>query len=126
MRADAETLRAAWFPVWPSAKDIDESASATRISRNIFEKHLRPQLRIFIQLVADAANSQNVVRVLRITLQLLTQTVDVGIDVSLVAFILRAPDPIQQIVSRPRAARFGGQQLEYLELQRRQIDALTA
>src|SRR5687768_17682720 len=100
MRADAETLRAAWFPVWPSAKDIEESASATRISRNIFEKHLRPQLRILIQLVADAANSQNVVRVLGIVLQLFPQAVDVGIDVPLIAFVFRTPDTVQQIVSR--------------------------
>src|SRR5687767_903280 len=98
MRADAETLRGA-VCLWPSANDIDESASATRISRNIFEKDLQPQLRILIQLVADAANSQNVMRILWIVLQLFTQAVDVGIDVPLVAFILSAPYPIQQIIS---------------------------
>ena len=44
--------------------------------------------------------------------------------VSLVAFVVRAPDLVEQSIPRPRAARLRSQQLKNLKLKRRQIDGL--
>src|SRR6185436_14923500 len=43
-------------------------------------------------------------------------------DVALVAFVVCAPDAIEEGVSGPRASRFRREQLENLKLERRQID----
>src|SRR4026209_563192 len=76
-----------------------------------------------VQLVSDATNRQYVARIFRISLELLTKTIDVWIDVALVAFVVRAPDSIEQCVSGPRSSGFIREQLANLKLERRQVDA---
>src|SRR5690348_15935808 len=82
-------------------------------------------LRNLVQLVTDAAHSQNITRVLWIGLKLLSQAIDMWIDVALVAFVIGTPNAIEQSISRPRAARLRSEQLENLKLERRQIDTVA-
>ena len=77
----------------------------------------------FVQLIANAANRQDVARVLRIGFKFLTQPIDVWVNVALVTLILSAPNPIQQTIARPGAARFRSKQLQNLKLERRKIDS---
>ena len=48
------------------------------------------------------------------------------VNVSLVAFVLSAPDAIEQVITRPGAARLRCQQLQNLKLERREIDFFAA
>ena len=78
-----------------------------------------------VQLVTDATNGQDISRIFRIGLELLTKSIDVRIDVALVAFVVRAPNAIEQRVSGPCSSRFRCEQLENLKLKRCQVDAKT-
>ena len=50
---------------------------------------------VFVELIADSANRQDIMGVLRVCLQLLSQPVYVRIDVALITFVLRAPDTVK-------------------------------
>src|SRR5439155_26536751 len=79
--------------------------------------------RIFVKLVSDSADGQHVMGIFRIGFELFPQAVNVGIDVPRVAFILRAPDSVEQIVALPRASRLRRQQVQDLKLKGSQIDS---
>src|SRR5262249_42199708 len=68
-------------------------------------------------------NCQHVARIFRISLQLFAETIDVWVDVALVAFVIRAPNSIEQSVPGPCAARFRREQLEDLKFERSQVNA---
>src|SRR5205814_10119283 len=55
--------------------------------------------------------------------ELLPQTVNVRIDIPLITFVFRAPDSVEQVVTRPGTPRLGSQQIQNLKLKRRQIDS---
>src|SRR5436305_14685406 len=61
--------------------------------------------RFFIQFISDAAHRQHVMGILRISFELLAKAIDVWINVSLVTFVLCAPDLIEQRIARPCATR---------------------
>src|SRR6185369_581399 len=75
-----------------------------------------------VQLVTHAANGKYLTRILRIGLQLLSETINMRIDISLIAFVVGAPDTIQKCISRPGSARFRSQQLKNLKLELSEID----
>src|ERR1044072_8885258 len=79
---------------------------------------------ILIKLVTDATNSQYVARIFRISLELLTKPIDVWIYVPLIAFVVSAPNPVEQRISGPGTSWLRREQLENLKLERRQIDAI--
>ena len=81
--------------------------------------------RRFVKLVSDAADSQHISRVLRISLQFLSQAIDVWVDVALITFVVGAPDVVQKRIPGPGAAGFRGQQLQNLKLKRREVNTLT-
>src|SRR5262249_897953 len=78
---------------------------------------------ILVQFISHPANRENIVRVLWIGLELLPQTVNVRVDITLITFVFSAPDPIEQIVTRPGTPRLGSQQIQYLKFQRRQVNS---
>src|SRR5205807_8017262 len=80
-------------------------------------------LRILVQLVADAAHRKHVMRILRIGFELLPQPIDMRINVALIAFILGAPDGIEEIIARPGTPRLRREQIKNLKLERCQIDS---
>src|SRR5258707_14496831 len=61
-------------------------------------------------------------RVLGISFQFLSQPIDMRVDVPLIAFVLSAPDTIEQVVARPGAAGLRRQQLQDLKLKWSQIN----
>src|SRR5688572_28313660 len=85
--------------------------------------HHNMPLRNLVELVTDSTNSQHVARVLGIRLELLAQAVDVWIDVALIAFVIGAPNAVEQRVSGPGPAGLRREQFENLKLQRRQINS---
>src|SRR4051794_18843864 len=82
--------------------------------------------RLVAEAVAHAAHREEVLRVLRVRLQLLAQVADVDVDRARVAVGRVAPDPRQQHVAREDAARVAGQSVEDLELDERQLDRRAA
>ena len=60
---------------------------------------------ILVQFVSDAAHGQHIMGVLGISFQLLSQPIDMRLDVPLIAFVLGTPDTIEQVVARPGPAR---------------------
>src|ERR1043166_406648 len=78
-----------------------------------------------VQLVTDATNRQHVARIFRISLQLFAEAIDMWVDVALVAFVIRAPNSIEQSIPGPCATRFRREQLENLKLERSQVNAKT-
>src|SRR6266536_2897086 len=84
------------------------------------------RLRILVKLVSDPANGQNVVRFFWIGLEFLPQAIDVRIDVSLIPFILSAPNSVEEIIPRPGTPRLRGQQFKYLKLEWSQVNSDAA
>ena len=71
-----------------------------------FPNHLLGSGRL-VKFVTNAADGEYVSGILWIGFKLLSESVDMWIDVALIAFIIRAPDAVKQSVARPRASRFG-------------------
>ena len=82
-------------------------------------------LGILVQLVSDAADRQDVMGIFGIVFQLLAQPIDVGIDVTLIAFVFSTPNPIEQIV-RDQHAPVSRSYNSESETQRCQVNALAA
>src|ERR1700716_3556521 len=78
-----------------------------RITQSFLYRFLGPRgSGILVEFVSDAANGQHIMGVLWISFQLLSQPVYMRVDVALIAFILSAPDTIEQIIARPGVAGF--------------------
>src|SRR3712207_2231485 len=73
------------------------------------------RLRPFV-LVADAPERDDAVRHTARPAELAPQAQDVGIDGAVVALVLVAPEPVEQVVARERPARVRGEQVEQIEL----------
>src|ERR1041385_2971308 len=88
---------------------ISSKSSLSTNKRRIAHSSLRclGMLGVFVELVADSAHREHVMRILRIGFELLPQTIDVRIDIALITFVFGAPDAIEQVIARPGAARLG-------------------
>src|SRR4051794_18084393 len=79
-----------------------------------------------VKFVAYAPDGQDVAGVLGVGLNLTSQAVYVRVNVALIAFVLGAPDLVEQVVARPGAAGLARESFEYVKLKRRQLDAVAA
>src|SRR6201989_1435361 len=92
---------------------IAKNSSARRLA--IERSWLSSALRV-AEPVADPAHGEQVLRVLRVALELLAQVADVDVDRARVAVGAVAPDAREQHVARPHAAGAGGEREQDLEL----------
>src|SRR3954451_24031240 len=77
-----------------------------------------------LELVAEAADRLQVHRRTRLGLDLRAQPLDMDVEGLRVADVVRAPDPVDQLLAGEHAADVAQQQLEQLELLQRQLHRL--
>ena len=75
-----------------------------------------------VKFVTNAPDGEYVSGILWIGFKLLSESVDMWIDISLITFVVCTPNAIKQCVSRPRTSRFRGKKFQDLKFQWRKID----
>jgi hypothetical protein len=80
-----------------------------------FPNHLLGSGRL-VKFVSDAADGEYVSGILWIGFKLLPKSIDMGIDITLITFVVCAPHAIKQSISRPGSARFRSKQFKDLKL----------
>src|SRR5919107_1629272 len=85
-----------------------------------------PSALFVAELVADAPDGQNHLRVLGVVLDLGSQAVDVRVNRAVVALVGVVPDLLQEVLPREDAAGVGGEESEQLELLGREFDLPVA
>src|SRR5215204_7763830 len=85
-----------------------------------------PSALFVAELVTDAPDGQNHLRVLGVVLDLGSQAVDVRVNRAVVALVGVVPNLLQEVLPREDAAGVGGEEPEQLELLGRELDLPVA